>query len=175
METFELCPILVDEDKKGKKGDDEGAGNFSRPEINGEYEDEIIDDCLFQSSILRKTEENLYLTESKLIYLFNLVPINSPNLDNEIKFFQERIDNFMEIKKQKKTFICRVYLLNISNITYDDDNREAFYWIKRYDEDVNFKQDKKYFDIEEGEINDSVSMPVKWPVIKNIKIFFRIL
>lgn len=71
----------------------------------------------------------------------------------------------MEIKKQKKTFICRVYLLNISNITYDDDNREAFYWIKRYDEDVNFKQDKKYFDIEEGEINDSVSMPVKWPVI----------
>lgn len=84
--------------------------------------------------------------------------------------FKKKVDRFLEIKNKKIAFLCRIYLLNISNITFDDpaNKDKAFYWIKRNDFDYAFKQDKKFFDIEEGEINDAVVMSVKWPVISNM-------
>jgi hypothetical protein len=99
-----------------------------------------------------------------MFYILNMVPAdNLERVEKETLKFKESINNF---KKCDKNFICRVYLLNVSNITLHDglDKDFGFYWIKRYNKDENFKQDKKFFDLEEGEINDAVSMPVKWPV-----------
>lgn len=87
-------------------------------------------------------------------------------MEEKKKQFGERVRRFTDLKEEKPLFVCRVYLLNVSNVTFDDSlNKEnAFYWIKRYPSDSNFKQDKKYFDIEDGEINDTVTIPIKWPV-----------
>lgn len=162
-----MCPKNL-EDAKGK--DDGGAGNFSRPEISGEYEDELKNTRqLFDSTKLR--HKTLPTNAAELLYIMDMVPAD--DLEQlrvkEIKY-EESIKIF---QKSEKNFICRVYLLNISNVTLDDGliKENGFYWIKRFDKDENYKQDKKFFDLEDGEINDAVSMPVKWPV-KFINIYY---
>lgn len=150
------------EDTKGK--DDGGAGTFTRPEISGEYEDELkTTKQLFDATKLR--HKTLPANEAELLYILSMAPAdNMEILKKKEKEFNQQMNIF---KKSDKAFICRVYLLNISNITIDDGliKENGFYWIKRFDKDENYKQDKKFFDLEDGEINDAVSMPVKWPVI----------
>jgi len=149
------------EDTKGK--DDEGVGNFTRPEISGEYEDELKNTKqLFDSVKLR--HKKLPTNDAELLYILNMAPADNFEL---LKKKEKEFNNAMNVfKSSDKAFICRVYLLNISNITIDDGliKENGFYWIKRFDKDENYKQDKKFFDLEDGEINDAVSMPVKWPV-----------
>lgn len=167
-EIFELYH-QPQEDKRGKKSDDEGAGNFTRPEINGEYESELKDEQSFYScEKLRKKESTEPLNDSEILFVLDLVPKDAgfEALENKKKSFLQSIKRFADLKEEKPSFVCRVYLLNVSNVTFDDSfNKEnAFYWIKRYESDSNFKQDKKFFDIEDGEINDMITIPVKWPV-----------
>jgi hypothetical protein len=146
-----------------KEKDEDGVGAFTRPEISGEYEDELKNTKqLFDSAKLR--HKKLVTNESELLYILNVAPYDNPELlrKKEIEF-----NSSMSLfKSSDKAFICRVYLLNISNITIDDGliKENGFYWIKRYEKDENYKQDKKFFDLEDGEINDAVSMPIKWPV-----------
>ena len=136
---------------------------FTRPEISGEYEEELKNmSQLFTSVQLRHVEKQQKIGE--MFYILKMVPDDNPEkLEKEKMQFYKSINIF---KGCDKNFICRVYLLNVSNITLYDglDKDFGFYWIKRYNKDDNFKQDKKFFDLEEGEINDAVSMPVKWPV-----------
>lgn len=149
------------EDTKGKG--DEGVGNFTRPEISGEYEEELKNTKqLFDATKLR--HKTLPSNEAELLYVLDMAPVDNLEIlrKKEIEF-----TNTMNIfKSSDRAFICRVYLLNISNVTLDDGliKENGFYWIKRFDKDENYKQDKKFFDLEDGEINDAVSMPVKWPV-----------
>jgi len=131
---------------------------------------------------LRKIDSIVPLNDSEILFVLDLVPKDSSHevLDNKKKEFITKIKQFLDLKEEKPSFLCRIYLLNVSNVTFDDSlNKEnAFYWIKRYDSDTNFKQDKKFFDIEDGEINDTVSIPVKWPVkfISLLKqYFYRII
>lgn len=166
-EIFELFH-QPKEDKRGKNNDEEGVGNFTRPEINGEYESELKDeDSFINFEKLRTKDSSEPLKEAEILFIMDLVPKDSSLsvLEDKKKKFGERVSRFLDLK-DKKLFICRVYLLNVSNVTFDDSlNKEnAFYWIKRYYSDSNFKQDKKYFDLEDGEINDMVSIPIKWPV-----------
>lgn len=156
-----------EEDKKAKKSDDEGAGNYSRPEISGEYESELRDeDSFYSCEKLRKKDSTETLKEAEILFIMDLVPKDYPDITGKKKEFGERVQRYSQLKEEKPSFICRVYLLNISNVTFDDSlNKEnAFFWIKRYASDSNFKQDKKFFDLEDGEINDTVTIPIKWPV-----------
>ena len=123
---------------------------------------------LFNSVALRHKEKQQNIGE--MFYILNMVPAD--NQEKLQKATNEYLKSMNMFRDCDKNFICRVYLLNVSNITLHDglDKDFGFYWIKRYNKDENFKQDKKFFDLEEGEINDAVSMPVKWPVW-----FFNIL
>jgi len=169
-EIFEMFYAPPEDNKKGKKSDDEGQGNYTRQDIQAEYEAELKEeDCLFYYEKLRKKDSTETLKESEILFLLDLVPKDLTRNEIEAKkeSFINRVKLFTDLKKEKPSFICRVYLLNLSNVTVDDSlNKEsAFFWIKRYESDSNFKQDKKFFDIEDGEINDSVNIPIKWPVI----------
>lgn len=117
---------------------------------------------LFNSTPLRHLEKQTKIGE--MFYILNIIPAqNKEKIEKANIEYKNSMNLFRDCDKN---FICRVYLLNVSNITLYDglDKDFGFYWIKRYNKDENFKQDKKFFDLEEGEINDAVSMPVKWPV-----------
>jgi hypothetical protein len=183
-EIFELYHFPP-EDKKGKKSEEDRVGNYARQDIQCEFESELKEElCLFKCEKLRKKESTETLKDSEILFLLDIVPKDSPQdvLTAKRKAFEDKMKIFTDLKKEKVVFICRVYLLNISNVTVEDTlNKEsAFFWIKRYESDSNFKQDKKFFDIEDGEINDFVSIPVKWPVkyifdIYQFLIFFEFL
>ncbi len=69
-------------------------------------------------------------------------------------------------------FVCRIYLLNTSNLTLEDPSiEEAFVWIKRWESDREWRDEKeKYFQIVSGEINQSYPVIVIYPETFVIKI-----
>jgi len=161
--------FIPQEDKRGKKSDDEGVQNFQRPEINGEYDAELNDeDLLFSYEKLRINQSTETLRNAEILFVLDLAPKDGDleKLKKKKNEFKEKIQRFKDLQQEKPSFVCRVYLINLSNVTFDDSMQKenAFYWIKRWETDSNFKQDKKFFDLEDGEINDSVSMLLKWPV-----------
>lgn len=140
--------------------------NLMRPEINGEYEQELLDNNLeFKFEKMRLTKSNKISENAELLYLFKLIKEKDPNLDNEILEFKKQVNVYKKIAQGKKDFICRIYFLNISNTMLDQTkNQLGFISIKRFPRDENFISDYKKFDIEHGEINDVVCLNLKWPV-----------
>lgn len=126
------------------------------------------EESFFSCENLRKKDSSDFIRDAEILFIVDLVPIDSDFivLEQRKKVFEERARKFLDLKEEKPSFVCRVYLLNVSNVTFDDSmsKENAFYWIKRYSSDSNFKQDKKFFDIEDGEINDMITIPIKWPV-----------
>lgn len=168
------------EDKRGKKSDDEGVQNFQRPEINGEYDGELNDeDLLFSYEKLRINQSTETLRNAEILFILDLgLKDGDPEkLKQKQKEFKDKVQIFKDLHQEKPSFVCRVYLINLSNVTFDDSMQKenAFYWIKRWETDSNFKQDKKFFDLEDGEINDSVSMLLKWPVKTILCIILNII
>lgn len=59
--------------------------------------------------------------------------------------------------------------MNISNIISDDlKGKKGIFTIKKFDKDKYHYKSEKEFDMDPGEINDMVTLQLKWPV-KNFK------
>ena len=87
----------------------------------------------------------------------------------EIKATKEEFNKTIsEIEEYKKVFrySVRIYLLNATGLRVSDSAtcEEGYVWIKRYDDDREYKDEKKPFQISSGEINTPYTIEVEWPV-----------
>lgn len=158
-------------DKKGNlKKDDDVAGNFNRPDIDNEFEDELVDTELpfYSSALVMPGDTNSEANYGILRYVMLLVK-EDESKENKQKVEQEFISLKRELFslrdiKNKNIFVCRIYLLNTSNLHIDDNSVEqAFVWIRRWDDDREYKDEKKAFQISTGEINQCYSLQVIYP------------
>lgn len=164
-------------DKRGKaKDDDDTDDKINRPEIDYNYEEDLaVNELEFYTRPLKKSGEK---GESGFIrFIAKLVEEeDDENLGNKkllsenlIKEVEESFNisslKFKEFNKKKNCiFICRVYILNVSNLKTSDSNIEdAFVWIKRFKDDREYKDSKRPFKVNTGEINCAYSLEVIWP------------
>jgi hypothetical protein len=92
---------------------------------------------------------------------------NTRNIEKEFK----SIVNEIKLISIKNEYICRVYIYNCTALTPENSTTEnAFIWIKRYDTDEEFKDDKTTFNVLTGEVNKVYSLNVLWPYTFDIKI-----
>lgn len=167
-------------DKKGNiKNEDDMVSSYNRPDIDNEYEDELIKNELpFCTSNLQMSGENDGDANYGLIrYVLKLMreddtDENKRKLEEEFETFKEELFSLREVKN-KNLFVCRIYLLNTSNLHVDDNTVEqAYVWIRRWEGDREWKDEKKAFQVSTGEINQCYSMMVQYPETFFITIQF---
>lgn len=158
---FELKTQSINENEIDEN--EEESENNLRPEINGEYELELNNDkCLFKTQKLINKINNSEHTE--LLYLFKMIRSDEINHKQEKKDFEKRCEIFKNYSKNGIIFLCRLYLLNISNILFDDlRGKKGMFRIKNFGNYSQYKSDKE-FDMVPGEINEIVTLNLKWPV-----------
>jgi len=167
---FEIITPINNENEIDDE-DEEDSENNMRPEINGEYEQELGEEKLkFKCEKLIKTKVNTIMKNCELLYLFKLIPSDNYKVEEEIQSFEREVSMFINLNKNRHNFICRIYLINLSNLLLDDlKGKKGLFRIKRYDKDIDYYKTEKEFDMDQGEINDVVELQLKWPVRK---IFF---
>lgn len=158
-------------DKKGNlKKDDDIGGSYNRPDIDYEYEEEVLEkDLPFCTSPLQMSGEGEGEADYGIIrYVLKLVKDSDKDeilkVEEEFTKIQKELSAYKE-QKHKCFFICRIYLLNTSNLTIEDSTvEEAFVWIKRWESDREWKDEKeKYFQVSSGEINQCYPLQVIYP------------
>lgn len=145
--------------------DEEESENNLRPEINGEYEVELSPNkCLFKTEKLRIKENNNISEDSEILYLFKIIKSDEKALRDERRDFEKICQIFKNYSKIGITLICRIYLLNISNILFDNiKGKKGIFRVKNFSDHNKYKSEKE-FDILPGEINEIVTLHLKWPV-----------
>ncbi len=89
---------------------------------------------------------------------------NEIDSEKEIKVFEKRCEKFE--KSSQIVFICRMYILNISNIFFDNvRGKKGILRIKNSEPNSQYKCYKE-FDMVPGEINEIITVNLKWPVNK---------
>jgi hypothetical protein len=166
----------VELDKKGNvKKEDDVVSNFNRPDIDYEYEEELGESGLdLETSPLQiPGESGADANYGIMRYLLKVVKNKTDDeekkadlqvlQDKEEEEF-ERMKSIINKAKNESGYICRLYILNTSNLHIDDCSvEEAFVWIKRYPEDREWKDDKNPFSVNTGEVNQAYFIKVIYP------------
>lgn len=154
--------------------DEEEFGNNIRPEINGEYEQELLfEKSLFKYVKLRINEKLKFYESSELLFIYKMIKYSENDIKAEIKEFEEKCSLFKNYSSKSTYLICRIYLLNISNIIIDDlRGKKGILKIKNQNGFSQYESDQE-FDLVPGEINQIVVLHLKWPVkdFKNLLKF----
>jgi hypothetical protein len=149
--------------KKGNKDEDSNL-NYNRPEIDKEYELELGNDLKFATTSFKISLEDDGKNYGILRYKINLVKESDKEkvekTEREFNEFRNDLDVYKN--NEARNFLCRLYLLNTSNLTTDDSAEEAFVWIKRYDSDTEWK-DERTFSVAIGEINQMYPLLIRYP------------
>jgi hypothetical protein len=164
-------PVDIETNHKNidPKKDRDNEGMYNRPELDVRYEDELLEkDLLFSTAPLLVTGSDHF--GGRVNYFLKICSNDneeeSQRISDEMKIFKNEIENI----KNNNEYICRIYIYNCSNLTSNENTENAFIWIKRYESDEEFKDDKTPFMILSGEVNKVYSLNVLWPYMFDIRI-----
>ena len=92
-------------------------------------------------------------------------------LEERKKIFEETIKEFMDIKeKEKGEFRARISIINLTNINIEEDlrNKRGYIVITSYPGGNSLIDNKESFNLDEGCVEKTFFLELKWPVKINL-------